>query len=867
MNKIITIAAILSLVLVASMVITPLALAAPPIKRPMDMLEATIEGGSPETVDYSWCYDTASGEILFNTMDTLIMFNGEHSDQYIPSVAYAWSLTPLNGGLGIDSGLPISGLSFENPDNQTGPNAIYYYRYDFKINTSVVFQPPYSYPLTTEDVAYSFQRTMVQDRVSGPQWMLQEPLLDNAVGDDASAGGIADLTNQTQVHELGMLIDKSVQFNATDVWFNIMFPGAYAPFLQILTQQWSAIESKQWINNQVIKGAGRPDWSGDWTKVATGMTLDHTEWVEHHNPTISPLDDPFPMSYGSGPFILTPGTPDYNSNFWAMTRYAGYFRGWPADFPVLAGAGPGGYVNTVEVTWNYVWSARKALFLAGDCDFVALPSLAYMPEMYQSSNPPYDPPNYPLSGIRVIHPLPQLSVDANFFTFDISTATLYGPIGSPGVFDPSNIPSDFFGNPTWGIHVRKAFAYAFDYASFIQQAALGEGSVPATALIPGLADYDPTVAGYSYDLAKATAEFNQVPGLMSTGFTLTLLYNTGNLERQVACTLLKTALQSINSKFTIKVADVPWRTYLRAAVYQQLPCFIIGWLVDFPDPHDFVLPFYHTGGAFASWQAYSNETLDALIDKGINTPEGPARAAVYHDVEVAAIQDVPSFTIIQPVGRHFERDWVQGYYYNAIYPGAYYYNRWKWYYTPAAQLSTYTQPQGYNLPADVNYDGKVDMKDIGTVARAFGTSYGPPVGARWVYRADVNNDRKVDMKDIGYVAKQFGGSSAKWTSGFSVVVSPIGTLENVTTARTPVTFTSTISGGVSPFTYQWFQNDNGTSFVAITGATSSTYTYPATTPLSIGDTAVESFYVLVTDHSTPVAQTTQSSVAYVNLVT
>ena len=78
MNKIITVAAILSLALVASMIMTPLAHAnGPPLKRPMDFYEATIDGGSPQSVDYSWAYDTASGEIMFNTMDTLMQFNAE----------------------------------------------------------------------------------------------------------------------------------------------------------------------------------------------------------------------------------------------------------------------------------------------------------------------------------------------------------------------------------------------------------------------------------------------------------------------------------------------------------------------------------------------------------------------------------------------------------------------------------------------------------------------------------------------------------------------------------------------------------------------------------------------------------------------
>nr|NIQ05494.1 hypothetical protein [Candidatus Korarchaeota archaeon] len=50
-------------------------------------------------------------------------------------------------------------------------------------------------------------------------------------------------------------------------------------------------------------------------------------------------------------------------------------------------------------------------------------------------------------------------------------------------------------------------------------------------------------------------------------------------------------------------------------------------------------------------------------------------------------------------------------------------------------------------------DFKVDMRDIGRAARAFG-SY--PSHPRWDPACDVNHDHKVDMRDIGSVARRFG---------------------------------------------------------------------------------------------------------------
>jgi hypothetical protein len=53
-------------------------------------------------------------------------------------------------------------------------------------------------------------------------------------------------------------------------------------------------------------------------------------------------------------------------------------------------------------------------------------------------------------------------------------------------------------------------------------------------------------------------------------------------------------------------------------------------------------------------------------------------------------------------------------------------------------------------------DFKVDMKDVGTAAKAFGSYPGHP---RWWTLADLDHNYKVDMKDIGAIARKFG-----WTA-------------------------------------------------------------------------------------------------------
>jgi len=732
LKKVVSLALVSVLLLLGPLLLTP-AFAQPPlIKRPYGLIDATIEGGNPETVDPAFCYDTASAELIFNVYDTLIYFDGESLERYIPQLSTEWRPEKIIQEV-----------------NWTSPEGLFcQYRYTFPIREGVYFTS--GHLLTPEDVEYTFERAMVQDRIGGPIWMFYEPLL-NTWG----AEGLGDIGNCTHpgpdVALVGKMIDHAVYSNDTHVWFNLAFPGAYAPFLQILSQSWASILSKAWVNEYVIP-AGRAEWNGDWG--------DYTGWICYHYPEVSPLDDPTPIMCGTGPYKLV--ILDYDAMYWTIERNVDYWRGWPADWPAppypsdpIKNPTPAGWVETAKVTWAYTWPTRSAMFLAGDVDFVAVPR-----EFIDSiiGQP----------GVRCIYPLMGLSVGTMFFTFDIDPTTPYGKINDPGVFTADGIPSDFFGNPTWGVHTRLAFAYAFDFATYLAETFLGEAIAPATNIIPGLLCYDPAVPAYTYDIDAAYAEFQQVPGLVATGFTIVATYNTGNIPRMRACEKLKAGMDLINDKygtsFTVNIVNIDWKPYLGAMVQHQLSVFFIGWLADYPDPHNFAFPFYHSMGTFSAAQKYSNPTMDALIEAGIEESDPDKRCQIYSDIQLLARQETPSVPIYDAIGRHFERDWVVGWHFNIISPGYYFYNLWKWYYVPHSEYSTSPPYEVSNrLPSDVNYDGMVDMRDIGIVCKAYGATYGPPLHPRWDFRCDLNNDRKIDMKDIGIVCKDYGKNSAVWT--------------------------------------------------------------------------------------------------------
>ncbi len=706
---------LLTLLLLSSLVLSCVLATPPAVQRSNEIVEATIEGGGPYTVDPAACYDTASGELLMNIYDTLVFFDGEHMERFLPQLADNWTVQNVTGTLSPD-GLP------------------WYFRYTFHIRPNVRFWDGNT--LTPEDVEYCFERGMVLEPGDNPQWMLYEPLL-NAYG-ALGLNTTALEGNSVEQARVGAIIDHSVESNGTHVWFNLAFPGAYAPFMQILSQPQSSIYSKAWTLN-----LNRPsNWDGDW-----GDWFSH--WQSMRYPAVPAFDDPTPAAMGTGPFVLE----ELNSGLqrWSVVRNHDYWRGWPLDWPSFSNCKPAGYIEHFVVTWAYDWQTRSTMFLNGEVDICAVPR-QYMSQVQGQPC------------IRCVSPLPSLYVDALCFQFNINSTSTYGPILPSGTFDESGVPSDFFGNASWGIHVRKAFAYAVDYATFAEEKYLGEAYHPPTAIIPILPYYSPEIEGYYFNLSLAAEELHQIPSLWDTGFTMQFLYSAGSLPgRDQPYTQIAQAINSLNPKFHCNVLGIGWSQYFSALKNRQMPLCVLGWVADYPDPHDFAYPFYHSRGNFASMQNYNNSAMDALIDLGIRQPESQERIGTYVKIQQLVIDDCPSAALTSTIGHRFERTWVCGWYHNPACPGIYAANLWKWYYTPHAQQDTVANATANLLPYDVNYDGKTNMFDIGATATSFGASYGPPISSKWNFRCDVNNDRKTDMKDISAVAKNFGKTSPMWT--------------------------------------------------------------------------------------------------------
>jgi len=274
-----------------------------------------------------------------------------------------------------------------------------------------------------------------------------------------------------------------------------------------------------------------------------------------------------------------------------------------------------------------------------------------------------------LPGTVIEDNLPQIAVQTLQFNVKINTEA--NPDAGSGRLDGAGIPPDFFAD----IHVRRGFAYAFDYAANLNGAYAGKGVLPHGPIVQGLLGFDPTIPVYTTSREKAVAEFKEAMGgkVWDTGFKLTIPYTAGNTARQVGAQIVKDTAEAINPKFQIASRPVPSSALTDLLFSHKGTMYFLGWFADYPDPHDFAQPFLSANGYFPVRGGYRNPEADRLIDQAVGTADPEKRKALYKQLSMIAYNDVPYLFLVQPVTYYAMRSWVHGWYYNPIYPGQYFY--------------------------------------------------------------------------------------------------------------------------------------------------------------------------------------------------
>ena len=787
--------------------VVPVNAAQPPVDT-TTLYVGTI-GWGPRRADSVRAYDTGSGELIFNVYDTLIFFNQEaywdfipvlatnvpsKSDGTIVDITKTVTSTDVNltdptgstwsdgstcvGWADVDGNLAFGVLdvvylhesdgsyrAWQVQSMTTGATVsltLFRQKWIFHIRTTDANGNPIHFvdeggnivaDFNISDAEYSFKRGLVQDQYGSPMWMFYKPMFGQMNSDPWDTGVAADAMN------LAHLIDNAIEVSGNDLIINLGMVFPENAFKQILSQTWASIVSKQfsisigcWNGNlyEDTDGNGYPDWfeygstTVTWWRHKSRSPYDATTQITR------PSGVSFSNGYryvGTGPYrVITFDSVTYKVEL-AKNPY--YWKGWT---PFPGGTTPRNHFEKIVILYIADDDSRINSFKSGDYDVCAVPRS----KMFVLLDPTTGEPTTP--GIETIKKIqPALSMDAIHYTFTVDPSSPYVAKRT----DTGELLPNFF-NDT---HVRKAFSYAFNHTGYINDAWFNEAIYRNNMLVYGLVPdyYDSTTGGYEINATAAEAELKAAKlsdgkSLWDTGFTITLTYNEGNTQRQIACQMIQRFFQSLGSQFVVNVVSITWDAYLDAFEAYQLPIWSIGWLADFADADNFARPYMHSNGDFASFQNYTaangwGTRKDQLIDTALSTPDGSARAALYKELQQIYYNDTPSLPIDIPIGRRWCWYWVKGWYYNALYPAQYYYSMYKedtcWY-----NISGPTT----GVPDDVT-----NMRDVTYLLLHFNAKAPEPgktpdpkwVGTYGFGGVDPYGDRICNMRDITFTILHF----------------------------------------------------------------------------------------------------------------
>jgi ABC-type transport system substrate-binding protein len=248
--------------------------------------------------------------------------------------------------------------------------------------------------------------------------------------------------------------------------------------------------------------------------------------------------------------------------------------------------------------------------------------------------------------------------------------------------DGNGAPPTFFDD----IHIRRAFAYCFDWETVVNDVWSGEAIQSKVLSLPGMPGYDAEAPFYTMDLEKCAEEFkladvdkDGVPAgedpddVWEMGFRMQALYNTGNTTRQIYGEIMQSNLSAVNEKFVVEVLGLPWPSYLAAQRAKKVPIMVAGWLEDIHDAHNWYQPY--TTGTYGVRQNMPDDLktqFKALLDEGVALVDPAARHEVYQRFNQLYYDQVPGIPVVLATSHVYEQKWVEGVIRNPIFSNLYY---------------------------------------------------------------------------------------------------------------------------------------------------------------------------------------------------
>lgn len=198
-------------------------------------------------------------------------------------------------------------------------------------------------------------------------------------------------------------------------------------------------------------------------------------------------------------------------------------------------------------------------------------------------------------------------------------------------------------DPTDQHQVRQALAELIDRGAVVD-ATLGGAFEPAFSPIPpgffGSTESFRDVYGQP-DVARAIELLRDAGYTESEPAEIELAYPPERFGLDIPAALEEIELQiEATGLAAVTLTAQPWNTYVGDVVEGAYDLAFLGWLHDFPDPHNYLAPFVLDGGLGGSGQDLVFPELPGLLADAAGETDGEDRSALYGEIQGLYAEDV-----------------------------------------------------------------------------------------------------------------------------------------------------------------------------------------------------------------------------------
>ncbi|HEY7899278.1 MAG TPA: ABC transporter substrate-binding protein [Gemmatimonadaceae bacterium] len=220
--------------------------------------------------------------------------------------------------------------------------------------------------------------------------------------------------------------------------------------------------------------------------------------------------------------------------------------------------------------------------------------------------------------------------------------------------------------PLRDVRVRQAINLAVDRGMILKRLLGGRGTLAAGVIPPSLDGFDPSLAAYPYDSARARALLREAG--YPNGIDIELWTSQSEQFPRIAQTI-QAYLGRVGVR--VKIVQRDASSMREAARNGKTDIALKDWYADYPDAENFLYPLLHSAnrGVGGNVSFFSNATFDSVVSRARREPDDQKRFALYRQADSLAHAQAPMLFMFFYTELYAVQPWVRGFTVPSIFTG------------------------------------------------------------------------------------------------------------------------------------------------------------------------------------------------------